>query len=298
MMKDMAYTTNPRLPQVRYEAYHFVHTKGWSTRAVARHLGYSQSAIVKWSQKKPRYGAYGRMVIPTESSRPHHHPHQLPQRIIRRILELRAERRQCAEILHHRLTQEGIVVSLSSVKRVLKRHGCTKYSRWKKWHQYPSRPLPSSPGILVELDAVLEGVPRERVCAYALIDVCTRWAWAAPVRSPNSHLSIRFVRAVQKIAPFSVETLQTDHGPEFSKWFTKMVEHEGIHHRHSRVRKPTDNGHVERFIRTLQDECLHRIPRRLSVWRREIPEYMHYYNTERPHMALNFKTPNEVITSY
>jgi len=77
-----------------------------------------------------------------------------------------------------------------------------------------------------------------------------------------------------------------------------MLEHCGIHHRHSRVRKPTDNGHIERFIRTLQDECLYRIPRSYRVWKQEIPEYLHYYNTERPHMGLAMKTPLEVVQSY
>ncbi|PIR55644.1 MAG: IS6 family transposase, partial [Parcubacteria group bacterium CG10_big_fil_rev_8_21_14_0_10_46_32] len=27
-------------------------------------------------------------------------------------------------------------------------------------------------------------------------------------------------------------------------------------------------------------------------------DFIHYYNTERPHMGLNMKTPLEVITSY
>ncbi|PIR80860.1 IS6 family transposase, partial [Candidatus Kuenenbacteria bacterium CG10_big_fil_rev_8_21_14_0_10_39_14] len=27
-------------------------------------------------------------------------------------------------------------------------------------------------------------------------------------------------------------------------------------------------------------------------------EFIHYYNTERPHMGLNMKTPMEVVQSY
>jgi transposase InsO family protein len=294
----MAYTTNPRLPQVRYEAYSLVHYKGWSTREVARHLGYAQSTIVKWSNRKPVYGKYGRLVIPTRSSRPHHHPRQLSHELVSRILKIRSERKQCAEIIHHRTSKEGIKVSLSSVKRILKRHGCTRYSKWKKWHQYPARPLPERPGILVEFDSVLEGTTKERLCAYALIDVCSRWAHAAPVARTTTHTSIVFIKEVLCAVPFSLKCVQTDHGSEFSKHFTKLLKHQGLKHRHSRVRKPTDNGYVERFIRTLQDECLHRIPRSYKRWQKEIPEYLHYYNIERPHMGLNFKTPMEVITSY
>lgn len=297
-MKHMAYTTNPRVEQVRYEAYCLVHYSHQSTRQVARHLGYAQSTIVKWSQGKPQYGAHGRVVIPTRSSKPHAHPKQLSGDTVSRILKLRRERNQCAEILHYRLQKQGITVSLSSVKRVLRRHGVSRYSQWKKWHQYPPRPLPVKPGTLVEIDSVLEGPPVDRLCAYALLDVHSRWAYAAPVMQPNSRASVRFLGEAQAVSPFPFQTIQSDHGSEYSKWFTKIVEHRGITHRHTRVRTPSDNGHVERFIRTLQDACLHRIPRVMRIWKKEIPEFLHYYNYERPHMALQYKTPVEVITSY
>ena len=69
-------------------------------------------------------------------------------------------------------------------------------------------------------------------------------------------------------------------------------------HRHSRVRQPNDNAHLERFNRTIQDECLSRLPRKLAIWKKEIPEYLRYYNRERPHMGLNFQTPADVVRSY
>lgn len=34
---------------------------------------------------------------------------------------------------------------------------------------------------------------------------------------------------------------------------------------------------------------------KLSVYKKIIPEYIHYYNTERLHLALDFKTPNECV---
>jgi transposase InsO family protein len=218
--------------------------------------------------------------------------------MVDRILELRKERNQCAEILHHRLSQEGIQISLSSVKRILKRYGLRRYSPWKKWHQYPPRPLPEKPGVLVQVDTLFDGPPQERLSAYALLDVCSRWGYALAAKRVNTHQSLGFVVKAQNGSPFSFQTLQSDHGPEFSKWFTKQLKTKGVAHRHSRIRTPTDNAHVERFIRTLQEECLNRIPRKFSVWRKELPEYLVYYNIQRPHMALGMKTPLQVITSY
>lgn len=294
----MAYTTNPNLPRVRMEAVLMVQS-GKSVREVARHFGFAHNTVLNWLKKQPVYGWHGRLEIPTLSSRPEHHPDEISDDVVSKILELRTERDQCAEILHYRLaTERNVLISISSVKRVLKRCGISKYSKWKKWHQYPVRPLPEKPGFLVEIDAVHEGIPSDRLSAYALIDVCSRWGYAEPVWRVNSRATSRFLRDAKDVAPFSFKTIQTDHGSEFSKWFTKIAVHDGMSHRHTRVRTPTDNGHVERFIRSLQDECLHRIPRTMNAWKREIPEWIRYYNTERPHMGLNFKTPLEVVRSY
>lgn len=289
----MAYTTNPRIERVRMEAVRMTQ-KGYSTVEVARHFGYSQSAVVKWV-KKARLLPQNIHIIPTLSSRPHHHPNELSQEVIFKILEYRSQRNQCAEILYHRLLNDGFSVSLSSVKRVLKRFNCTRFSRWKKWHQYPPRPLAEIPGILVEIDSVHEGIPSDRLSAFALLDVYSRWGYVEPILRANSRYAARFVARAKVVAPFPFCTIQTDHGSEFSKWFTKVVERHGVTHRHSRVRTPTDNAHVERFIQTLQKECLHRIPRTMQAWRKEIPEFLHYYNTERPHMALNYQTPLQYL---
>jgi transposase InsO family protein len=289
------YTTNPHIPRVRMQSAQLVLRDGWSTRKVARYTGFNQSTIVRWVEQAQKTNG---LVLPTRSSRPHTHPDALPHTIVRHILELRSERDQCAEILHHRLGEEGIKVGLSSVKRVLKRHGISRFSKWKKWHQYPLRPQAEKPGMLVQIDSMREGLPAEHLYAYAAIDVCSRWAHAVPVFRINTHASNNFVIDAQTHAPFSFHTIQSDHGSEFSKWFTKALDVRGVEHHHSRVRTPTDNAYVERFIQTLQRECLNRIPRNLKAWQKEIPEFIRYYNHERPHMALNYQTPAQVMRSY
>ena len=172
------------------------------------------------------------------------------------------------------------------------------HSKWKKWHQYPERPLADKPGILVQIDTIWEGIAKERLYVYTLIDVCSRWAHALPTERINTYRSLNFVKQAQEISPFPFNTLQSDHGSEFSKYFTKRINEYGLTHRHSRVRTPSDNGHLERFNRTLQEECLNRIPRNLNRWKKEIPQYLKWYNTKRPHLALAMKTPLEVMQSY
>lgn len=295
-MGYMPYTTNPALPQVRMEAVRLIR-QGCSTREVARHLGYSQGAIVRWV-KRSRQLPSNAHVIPTRSSRPRSHPYRLSPEVVRAILEHRYLYGRCAEVIHYQLCKDGCAVSLSSVKRTLKRNGLTYPSKWKKWHQYPPRPIAEKPGILVQIDTMWEGERMEGFGAYALIDTCSRWACAEASERINSVQSSQFIKRVLKNIPYRLSLLQSDNGSEFAKYFTNQLHGFDIKHRHSRVRRPTDNGHIERFIRTLQQECLARIPRTHKAWKKTIPDFIHYYNTERPHMGLNMKTPLEVITSY
>lgn len=295
-IRHMAYENNPRLPRLRMEAVRMVEF-GLSVRSVARHYGYAHNTVLGWV-KRARLMHHNSIIIPTRSSRPHHHPRELSVEVVRKILNMRAQRNQCAEILHHRLTNEGVLVSLSSIKRVLKRHGLTRYSRWKKWHVYPPRPLPEKPGVLVEIDTIHDGPVGAQLYLYTGLDVCSRFAYATASERINTHQSLEFIEQMRAVVPFPIATLQSDHGSEFSKWFTKRIVERGMAHRHSRVRMPNDNAHLERFNRTIQQECISRIPRSIKSWERELGEYLRYYNFERPHMGIEYQTPIQVVRSY
>lgn len=289
----MAYTTNPRLPQVRQEAADLVR-RGWSTRDVARHLGYSQAAIVQWVKKARVIGYH---PIPTVSSAPHHHPRQLSEDTVNAIVRLRLELRRSAEVIQEELRRRGTVVSISSVKRTLDRQGLLrKRNPWKRYHAPSPRPEATQPGDLIELDTIhLMRTTTERLYVFTLLDVCSRWAWAWASERANTRTAVAFLRRAQAEAPFAFVHLQSDHGSEFSTHFT---ERSGLPHRHSRVRMPNDNAHLERFNRTIQEECLDRLPRDVRTINRSLRNYLAYYNDRRLHFGLNLKTPTEVITSY
>lgn len=293
----MAYTTNPKLPGVRMEAVRLVKYRGWSTRQVARHLGYSQSAIVRWCKKDPT-GGWQR--IPTKSSRPHSHPKALDRTVVEAVINQRVKHRRCAEVVYQELVNQGVTVSLSSVKRTLQRARLLRERRpWKRYHPYQERPFVEKPGDLVQVDTIhIMTRDNERFYIYTLIDLCTRWAYAKVYARINTHNSLRFIRQAQKEADFSFKMIQTDHGPEFSTWFTEQIKLLSLGHRHSRVRQSNDNAHIERFNRTIQEECLERIYKHPRHYQRAIEDYLPYYNTERLHLGIKLKTPAEVITSY
>ena len=282
----MSYTTNKNMPRVRRDAAHMVH-RGYTPTQVARRFGVGSSTICKWV-KKAKICGYG--LIPTQSSKPKHHPRQLSNELVWKIFHQRLQSRRCAEVVHRELINQGVKVSLSSVKRTLDRSGLLKKrSPWKRYHPHVDRPYPFKSGDLVEIDTIhLMISEKKRIYVFVLIDVYSRWVYAKCYSRMNSNMMVTFVKEAEKKSSFKFNMLQSDHGPEFGKWFVEQIKKD---HRYTRIGKPNDNSHVERFNRTLQEECIDKVninPRSINF---ALKKYLRYYNYERLHMGINFKTP-------
>ena len=287
----MSYTTNPYLPKLRAKAVEMVR-EGLGIRQTARYFGVNPGTVSRWCHLVPSGGA---RFIPTRSSRPKHHPRELDESLVKRIIQLRREtHNRCAEVVHQMLLNEDIKVSLSSVKRTLDRRGLIKKrSPWKRYHAPLDRPLVAYPGDLVEVDTIhLMETKVSRIYVYSLLDLYSRWAYAKAVRRINARASVSFLNQARRSSPFPFHCLQSDHGSEFSQHFSERIK---IIHRHSRVRKPNDNAHLERFNRTLQDELLNQVPRNVRTINRYLTGYLKYYNQERLHLGLNLKTPAQIL---
>jgi transposase InsO family protein len=265
--------------------------RGWSTRKVGRRFGVGSSTVSKWVKKAKKYGYH---PIPTLSSRPKHHPHELSTELVWRIFHQRLKHKRCAEVVHQELLNQGVEVSLSSVKRTLDRTGLLKKrSPWKRYHSHQDRPEVEKPGDLVEIDTIhlmVDG--RKRIYVYTLIDVYSRWVYAKAYRKMNGRTSLRFIKEAQRHAPFIFSMLQSDHGPEFGDWFVEQVKKS---HRYTRIGKPNDNSHVERFNRTIQEECLDNVPRKVLDLNCAVRKYLSYYNLERLHLGIFLKTPVQLL---
>lgn len=291
---DMAYTNNPNLPQVRRQAVQLLKL-GWSTRQVARHFGFSQSVVSKWSKRAP---ADGRLVIPTLSSRPKSHPRSLDPEIVQAIINARLAHNRCAEVVYDDLKDQGIKISLSSVKRTLKRHELLKSkSKWKRYRPPVARPQALFPGALVQMDTIhfVDWQTDQRFYIYTIIDLYCRWAYAEVHDKLSQAISLKVALRAQTKASFSFTMMQTDNGPEFSKYFHDMLKARSIALRHSRVRQSNDNAHIERFNRTIQEECIGKYPLWRNVSQQQIDTYLDYYNNGRKHMGIKLKIPAQMI---
>jgi transposase InsO family protein len=286
----MSYTTNPHMPKVRQQAADMVR-RGFSPTIVGRKFGVGSSTICKWVKKAKMIGYH---PIPTLSSRPKHHPRELSNELVWKIFQQRLKTKRCAEVVHRELENQGVKISLSSVKRTLDRTGLLKKrSLWKRFHPHVDRPEVLKAGDLVEIDTIHLMIEKKtRIYIFVLIDVFSRWVYAKCYVNMNSALMLQFVREAQAEASFQFQMLQSDHGPEFGKWFVSQIKKS---HRYTRIGKPNDNSHIERFNRSIQEECLDRVERSEEALNRAIKEYLLYYNNERLHMGINFKTPVQLL---
>ena len=94
--------------------------------------------------------------------------------------------------------------------------------------------------------------------------------------------------------------LRSDNGSQpCSRRFVEFLGRVGVKGQYTGYDSPDDNAYVERVFRTIKEE---------EVWQNEydsfaeahkaIDDYVKYYNDERVHSALNYKTPNEVAAAF
>lgn len=290
----MPYTSSPFAAKARKLAVTTLKREGLSQADMARRMGVHRSTIGRWLKRDTPHHRQG---IETRSSRPYHHPKALPESTINRIVELRLKLGRCAPIIHTQLLREGVKVSLPSVQRTLKRKNLVRKKKQAKYHDKIQRPPVLAPGELVQVDTIhFVRADYSRFYVYAVIDLYSRLAWACYSPSINQRVSLRVVKAAEKKLGFKFKLIQTDNGPEFRDFFKIELTRNFTRLRHSRVRRPNDNAHVERFIRTLQDECLLNtgFPKEKGL-QRKLDQYLDYYNNERLHLSLDCLTPSQFV---
>jgi putative transposase len=139
-------------------------------------------------------------------------------------------------------------------------------------------------------------IPMEKGFLYlvAIIDLYSRYvlAWRLSNSMETSFCIEALQEALQKGTP---AIFNTDQGSQFtSDEFVSILVRHDIKVSMDSVGRYLDNIFVERFWRTLKyEEVYLKAYQDGKVARIEIGKYIRFYNTERPHQALGYKTPAE-----
>ena len=319
----MSYCTGKNIEMARGKAMKMLVIEKKPVGIVADRFGVHRSTIWRWYQKwltqnshielenpvRRKYlgiSAYKynlcKWNIPSFSAAPKH-PHTLSDSLIQLVLDVRDQLKRCAEVVWYHINSVlCIKISLSSVRRILKRHGKMKKPKFHKNRCYKGIPRPKvlSPGDLVEIDTIhlFNPISKQKRYIYTVIDLYTRMAYARVYKELKPINSLNTILEAEQYFGFKFKMVQSDNGLEFARYFETRLESKGIKIRHTRLGRPNDNAHIERFNRTLQEECtgnyyLESEP--LKQMDDKILSYIDFYNYRRVHLSISYRTPAKML---
>jgi putative transposase len=103
-------------------------------------------------------------------------------------------------------------------------------------------------------------------------------------------------RAREKF-PGTTPRVISDNGPQFiAKDFKEFIRITGMTHVRTSPYYPQSNGKLERFHKTIKEECIRvQVPLSLDDAQRIVTDYVARYNHVRLHSAIGFVTPNDKL---
>lgn len=226
-------------------------------------------------------------------------PHRSPTRHQPAVRELIAHARDFGWGVQ-RIADE-IGVGHGTVQRELERTGRNRLPRPAR--RPVQRYEKSRPGELLHLDLkYLPQLGKWPEFEYAAIDDFTREGVAIIAGERSTAAATRFLEHVLAQLPYRVEAVMTDNDMMFTMRyayystrltrFEQALKRAGIEHRLIRPRSPESNGKVERFIKTIDDECFRIVRPQSSRARVGVLQlFLEYYNHARPHQSLGGESP-------
>jgi putative transposase len=192
----------------------------------------------------------------------------------------------------------GVQVSATSVRRMLRRHGLGPAPRrgGATWSQFLRG---QASGLLATDLFTVETVGLTRLYVLFVVEVQSR---AVRLVGITAHPTGGWVaqQARNLLMDLDEQTqrfryLIRDRDAKFSAAFDAVFNGSGIDVVKIPPRVPRANAYAERWVRTVRAECLDWT----LVWnerqlRRVLTEYLHHYNTVRPHRGLDLQPPRPV----
>jgi putative transposase len=209
------------------------------------------------------------------------------------------------DTLGHRKLAVLVHVGKNRVKRVRHKYGITA-RRKKKRNVYPGKAAQVAPNLVRELkedadsEVLFSAIFELQLAAGSKVRGCfalwkrTRHILALPFDyRMQAELVVSTVRSLQ----FSVPGMSwhSDQGSQYGAEQTRAaLLEQGFQLSMSRAGTPTDNGYAERFVGVFKLAVAERRPyRTLGAFLRAAEAWVNFYNRERPHESLGYRSPNQ-----
>ena len=133
------------------------------------------------------------------------------------------------------------------------------------------------------------------------IDEVSKMAFARIYTTHSSRNARDFLERLVYLTDKKVINIHHDNGSEFKKEFEEACRTLSIPQWYSRPHTPKDNAVLERFNRTIQEEFVEMTdvdPYFVSDFNQKLTDWLIEYNSNRPHKALDYKSPLEYLDDY
>jgi transposase InsO family protein len=263
----------------------------------AREYGVSRNTVRLWLE---RSGEGTLSELAERSRRPHSIPRATDEELEFRILELKAKRPAWgAKKIVAKLWPEGPPLSVRTADRILSRHGLVATRGQVQPEVRFERDRPNE---LLQIDFKGLGRPSLGYSPLSVLDDATRFCLA--LRPLPDHQTDTIFKALWDVfGEYGLpDAILTDNEPcfaEVSRYGPSKLEAKlwllGIRVLHGRPLHPQTQGKVERFHLTLEQELGKQLRQQdPQQAQRVYTRFVHDYNYERPHEALNMRMPGEL----
>jgi len=205
--------------------------------------------------------------------------------------------------MHVLLTQKGYVINRKRVQRLMKIAGIQAIYQKKKTtirnaahkiYPYLLRDIKiDRPNVAWGVDITYIRVKRGFVYLVGIIDIFSRriMGWNLSVSLETKPCLDAYSQALLIAKP---DILNSDQGCQFtSEAWTSKVANDGIKVSMDGKGRWADNVHIERFWRSIKYEAVYlQSFESVSQARVAIGQYIEFYNHQRPHQTLGYKTPD------
>jgi len=279
--------------------------KGGNVSLTARHFGLDRKTVRKW---RDRFDQIGMLGLNDKSHRPKNvRKPTTDWKIVSEIVKIRKQYPAWSKYkIRKILSRQNMVVSASTVGRVLKRKGLIneKASRKRtKSAKNPKKRFPkglriASAGDIVQMDTkYVNLIGGKRIYQFTALDVLTKRRDLRYYSSLASRNGADFLRYCLKKFPFPIRAVQTDNGSEFLKYFDALSKELNIPHYFIYPRTPKQNTYVE--VSHLADKnefyLQGNIGYDIESMQKKLEEWEYTWNYVRPHGALDYLTPDEYL---
>lgn len=271
-------------------------------------LNISRSTVHRWKIKATSTNGYNTFVRTTKihraSTKPHSALKVLSNNQMADIINLRNSTgygsKKIKQILklnvHHKtiyrfLNSKGLINARTKFKR-------PRFQNTKHMHLKNTKTIGYLQMDVKYITPQLSGLPW--TCfEFAVIDIFSRYKEAVILNQCDSDGSIIALIEILPKLPLKPLLIQTDNGFEFQGKFIKYLSDIKLEYHFIHKSTPNQNAVIERSFRTDEEEFFFRLEKPFNDYdelRSAFAKYLHQYNTFRPHLGINLKTPMEVVS--